>query len=217
MFLGHLGVGLAAKKYAPKTSLGTLLLSATLLDILWPVFLLLGLEQVRIEPGNTAITPLNFTSYPYSHSLLATAIWSTAFALAYWRLSGYRNGAWAVFLAVASHWALDFISHGPDMPVFPWGELKVGLGLWNSVPATLLAEGAIFGLGIFIYLQTTQPKSGKAQFALWSFWAVSVLAYFGSVFGPPPPGEKELAVFALFGSWLSPAWGVWVEKTREVR
>ena len=51
MFIGHFGVALAAKRVAPKTSLGTLILAAQFLDFLWPVFVLLGIEHVRIALG----------------------------------------------------------------------------------------------------------------------------------------------------------------------
>lgn len=67
MFLGHYAVALSAKRFAPKTSLGTLFLAAQLFDLLWPLFLLSGLEHLRIEPGNTVVTPIDFYDYPFSH------------------------------------------------------------------------------------------------------------------------------------------------------
>ena len=77
MFIGHFAVALGAKKVAPAVSLGTMFLAAQLADLLWPTFVLLGIERVEIAPGATAVTPLDFVSYPYSHSLLALALWST--------------------------------------------------------------------------------------------------------------------------------------------
>jgi hypothetical protein len=116
-------------------------------DLLWPVFLLLGLEAVRIDPGNTAFTPLDFVSYPWSHSLLMDVIWGAlAGSIAMWTLGNARAGV-LVGLAVVSHWVLDFASHRPDMPVWPGGPL-VGLGLWHSVAATLVVahDGSWRGL-----------------------------------------------------------------------
>ena len=52
MFLGHFAVGFASKKLAPETNLGWLIAAPIFLDLIWPVFLLLNLEQVKIEPGN---------------------------------------------------------------------------------------------------------------------------------------------------------------------
>lgn len=83
MFIGHYAAGLAAKAVAPRTSLGTLLLAAGFIDLLWPVFLLLGLERVRIAPGITAATPLDFEHYPLSHSLLAVTGWAVGLGAAY--------------------------------------------------------------------------------------------------------------------------------------
>ena len=76
MFIGHFGVALAAKKLAPRTSLGTLFFAAQFLDLLWPIFLLLGVEHVRIAPGITRMTPFDFYDYPISHSLVTAAGWS---------------------------------------------------------------------------------------------------------------------------------------------
>ncbi len=53
MFIGHFGVALAAKKAAPRVSLGMLIFAAQFLDFLWPVFLWLGVEHMVIAPGIT--------------------------------------------------------------------------------------------------------------------------------------------------------------------
>ena len=75
MFLGHYAVALAAKRAAPQTNLGVLIAAAQFIDLLWPVFLLIGVEHVRIAPGNTAFTPLAFDDYPISHSLAMSCVW----------------------------------------------------------------------------------------------------------------------------------------------
>jgi hypothetical protein len=136
MFLGHFGVALAAKKAAPKASLGTLVLAAQLADLLWPVFLLLGWEKVRIAPGNTRVTPLEFTSYPYSHSLVAQLLWGLAIGIVYFAFRRDGRSALIVAFVVPSHWVLDYVAHRPDMPIVPGGP-RYGLGMWNSLPLTL--------------------------------------------------------------------------------
>src|SRR5260370_39145756 len=83
MFIGHIAVGFASKRIVPRASLGVLMAAPTLLDLLWPVFLAAGWEQVRIDPGNTAFTPLDFVSYPISHSLVAACGWGALFAPPY--------------------------------------------------------------------------------------------------------------------------------------
>ena len=93
MYIGHFAVAFAAKRVAPKASLGVLLAAAMFIDLIWPVFLLLGWERVRIDPGNTAFTPLDFVSYPYSHSLAMTLLWALVFGYGYEANAQYRTGA----------------------------------------------------------------------------------------------------------------------------
>jgi len=216
MFLGHVAVGLAAKKVAPRTSLFWLVSATTLLDLLWPVFLVLGLEEVRIAPGITAATPLDFVSYPWSHSLVMTLVWSSLAAAAYLAATGYAAGALAIAAGVTSHWVLDWISHRPDMPVAPWSDTKVGLGLWNSVPATLAVEGLLFGLGIWIYVRTTRPSDATGRWAFVAFTVFLGAAYLGNVFGPPPPNVGVLNAVA-FSAFLLPLWAGWFDRHRALR
>ena len=129
MFIGHYAVALGAKKAAPRVSLGTLLLASQFIDLLWPIFLLLGLEHVRIAPGNTVFTPLDFYDYPISHSLLAVLGWSVGFGLVYYAVRRSGRNALILGAIVLSHWVLDFISHRPDLPLIPGMETRVGLGL----------------------------------------------------------------------------------------
>lgn len=215
MFIGHYAVGLAAKKVVPKVSLGTLFLSVQLADLLWPIFLLLGLERVRIDPGNVAFTPLDFEHYPITHSLLGSLAWSVAFGLAYWVIRRYPKGAWVLGLGVFSHWVLDFIVHRPDLPIVPWSPVRVGLGLWNSVPATLLVEIGIYLLGTAVYLRATRARDSVGTYAFWPLIVVLFLIYVGeSLGGPPPSNERALALTAL-GLWLFIPWAYWVDRHRE--
>lgn len=216
MFLGHHAVGLAAKRIAPRTSLGWLLAAPILADLLWPLFLLLGWERVRIEPGNTAVTPLAFDSYPLSHSLLLTVGWAALAALVMWLFTRDGRGASVVAVLVVSHWVLDFASHRPDMPLLPAGGPKVGLGLWNSVLATVLVELALFFAGLEIYLRATKARDRRGTWLL-AVYAVLMLAiYAGNLFGPPPPSARAIAFAALL-LWLIPAWGWWIDRHREAR
>ena len=212
MFLGHFGVALAARKAAPKTSLGILVLAAQLADMLWPVFLLLGWEQVLIEPGNTRVTPLNFVSYPYSHSLVAQLLWGLALGGAYFALRKDARGAAIAAACVPSHWVLDYITHRRDMPIYPGGP-RYGLGLWNSLPITLAAEMALFGTGIALYLSATRSKDRAGQYALWLLLIFLFVAYFASVLGPPPPSVHVLA-FSALAIWLTVPWAAWADRHR---
>jgi membrane-bound metal-dependent hydrolase YbcI (DUF457 family) len=215
MFIGHFAVGLASKPVAPRASLGVLMAAPNLLDLLWPIFLLLGWEQVRIDPGNTAFTPLDFVSYPISHSLLTACGWGALFALLYWARTRYTRGAVVIGLSVVSHWVLDFVTHRPDMPLYPGGP-KFGLGLWNSVPATVCIEVGMYVVGAWLYLSSTRARDRTGSYALWVFLAFGLLAYIGNILGPPPPNTRAIACVTLT-LWLVPVWAWWIDRHREVK
>jgi membrane-bound metal-dependent hydrolase YbcI (DUF457 family) len=216
MFIGHVAVGFASKRVAPRTSIGLLLTAPMFVDLLWPLFLALGIEQVRIDPGNTAVTPLDFVSYPWSHSLLMTLVWASLFMLAYLARTGYTAGAFWLGLGVASHWVLDWVSHRPDMPLTPWSPTKVGLGLWNSVPATVAVEAAMLIAGLWLYLSTTRARGWAGHLSLWSYVGLLVAAYCGNLVGPPPPSVDALKTVGLV-TWLFVPWAFWIERTRTLR
>ena len=213
MFLGHYAVGLGAKKLTPYTSLGTLLMAALTLDLLWPTFLHLGIEQVRIDPGATAVTPLDFVSYPWSHSLLMSLVWAVLFAACYLFFRRYPRGAFVVAGLVVSHWVLDVISHRPDMPLWPWGGPKIGLGLWDSEPATIVVEGLSFILGIWLYATNTEAVDATGRYAFAAFVVVLAAIYTANLLGKPPADVATLALAAQ-GQWLFVAWGYWLDRHR---
>ncbi len=216
MFIGHFAVGFATKRAAPRTSLTVLLLAAIFMDVLWPLFLWLGIEQVRIDPGNTAFTPLDFVSYPYSHSLVMALVWAILFAAIYRARTHYSTGALWAGIGVFSHWVLDWVSHGPDMPLFPWGGPKVGLGLWNSVIGTTVAEITMLILGLALYLSATRAKNWQGHVSLWGLIAVLGYFYADTVRGTPPPSVEALKIMstALLVFFL---WFIWIDGSRESR
>lgn len=215
MFIGHFAVALAAKRAAPRVSLGVLFAASQLVDLVWPIFLLLGWERVRIAPGNTAFTPLDFEHYPWTHSLLAALLWSALAMLAYAWLRKDRAGAIVVGLLVASHWVLDFITHRPDLPLYPGGEPRVGLGLWQSVPATLLLESLLFLGGLVVYVRSTRAVDRTGRLAWWGLVLFLVVIHFANAFGPPPPSESAVAWSAI-AAWLIPLWAAWADRHRVV-
>jgi hypothetical protein len=213
MFIGHIAVALGAKKAAPKVSLGTLIMAAQFVDLLWPVFLLTGIEHVRINPGDTAYTPLDFYDYPVSHSLLTGIGWAIVFGLAYYVFRRSVKNAWIVGSLVISHWLLDFIVHRPDLPIAPGLKTYVGLSLWNSIPATIVVEGALFVVGIVLYLRSTAALDRTGKYSFWSFIIFLVFIAVGNIMGGPPPNVTALAIVAM-AVWLLVLWGYWIERHR---
>lgn len=216
MFMGHYAIGFAAKRFAPETSLGLLIASALLLDLLWPIFVLIGWEQVRIEKGNTAFTPLNFISYPFSHSLIAAIGWATLLAVVYYVITRYRRGSLVLAVGVISHWVLDFITHRPDMPLYPGGP-KLGLSLWNHPVATVFVEGLMYALGVWIYIRVTRDLDRIGRWGLWSLVLLLVALYVANIFSPPPPDINAILIVTMPMVWLLIVWAGWVDRHRAVR
>jgi len=215
MFIGHFGAGLAAKKFAPRVSLGTLFLAAQFIDLLWPTLLLLGVERVRIAPGVTPGVPLVFEHYPMSHSLLAVVLWGILLGGLYFLRRREVRGALVIGLAVVSHWALDLVVHVPDLPVFPGGT-KVGLGLWESVPATLVVELALFAVGVWLYVRATKPTDATGRWALVGLIIALVGIHLTNVFGAPPPSVTAIAIVGQ-AQWLLVLWAYWIDRHRVLR
>ena len=215
MFIGHVAVGLASKKLAPDVSLGTLLGAPLLLDLIWPVFLLLGIETVRIEPGATQVTPLDLHDYPYTHSLVSALAWSVFAGGVHHTLKKDRTAALVIAANVFSHWILDFVTHRPDLPLYPGSTKYVGLGLWNSRFATIAVEMPMFIIGAYLYAQATKAKDKTGRYAYAALIAFLVVVYFANMYGPPPPSATAIALSALL-LWLLVPWGRWIDAHRTI-
>jgi membrane-bound metal-dependent hydrolase YbcI (DUF457 family) len=216
MILGHYAVAFAAKRGAPRTSLGTLVFAAQWLDELWPILVLLGVERVRPAPGLMPASQLEFVSYPVSHSLLTGIAWGVLIGVVYYVPRRYRRGAWIVGLAVVSHWLLDAPMHQADLPLWPGSSTFVGGGLWRSVPATIAVEIGVFAVGLGIYLRTTRARDVTGVLALWGMVVVLLAIFFAGIFGPPPSSGTAVAVGAL-GLWLFVPWAAWIDRHRMFR
>jgi hypothetical protein len=214
MFVGHLAVGFAAKRFAPRTSLGTLLIAAQFADMLWPVLLLVGVEHARIVPGITKASAFDFYDYPVSHSLLMDCVWGAIFAGIYFAVKRYRSGAIAIFIGVVSHWILDWISHRPDLPLVPGARHYVGLGLWNSIPATYVVEGLIFACGVFLYVSATRASDRAGVYGFWPMIALLLLIWIPSVGGAAPPSMNVVAIVGIAGALIATVWAYWIDNHR---
>lgn len=214
MFIGHLAAAMAAKHAAPRVSLGWLFAAAQLPDLIWPVLLLAGVERARVAPGDTAFTPLAFDHYPWSHSLLMVALWGGALAAAYrWRRGREARSAPVLIGLVVSHWVLDWVTHRPDLPLVPGAGPRLGLGLWNSVAATLVVELLLFAAGVALYARATRPRDGTGRWAWWGLVATLLVIHVANAFGPPPPGMTAVAVGGI-AIWLLVSWAGWADRHR---
>lgn len=205
---------MGAKKIDPGVPLPAAVTAAFALDLLWPILLLVGVESVRVSPGDTAFTGLAFDSYPWSHSLLVVTGWGGLGAVIGRSVYGSWRAGWVLGALVISHWILDFITHRPDLPLWPSGPL-VGLGLWNSVAATIVVEGTLLVAGIWLYLTTTSNEDGVGRWSLAGLVALTALIWVTQPWAPVPPSATAVAWGALI-LWLLPPWAAWIEKHRSV-
>jgi membrane-bound metal-dependent hydrolase YbcI (DUF457 family) len=216
MFIGHFAVGLASKRFAPRTSMGLLAAAPSFLDLLWPFFLLLGWETVRIDPGNTRYSKFDFVSYPWTHSLLMSVVWASGFALVYYLITRYRPGTIAIWIGVVSHWVLDWITHRPDLPLYPGGP-KFGLGLWNSIAGTMIVELVMFAVGIWMYIGTTRARDRIGRYGFLGFIVVLLLIDVSDRFSGPPPSAIAVAWSAIIAFGILIPWAWWFDRHRIVR
>lgn len=216
MFIGHFAVGFAGKRFAPHASLAILIAAPLFLDLLWPIFLLFGWERVRIDPGNTRFTPLDLIYFPWSHSLLMSIVWATSFALIYHATTRYWPGTVVIWIGVISHWILDWISHRPDMPLYP-GSPRYGLGLWNSITGTVVVELLMFPIGVWLYVRATRARHRIGHYAFIAYVILLLIAYIGDRFSSPPSGIAEIAWTGLVAEVILLPWAWWLDHHRALR
>jgi membrane-bound metal-dependent hydrolase YbcI (DUF457 family) len=216
MFIGHFGLSLGAKKIAPQVSLGTMFIATQFVDILWPFLLVADVEHVKITPGFTEMNAFEFIHYPYTHSLLMGLVWGAVVGGIYYLIKKDLRGTLVVGLGVVSHWFLDAIVHVADLPLTPFGETKVGLGMWNHVSITLILEGTIFFTGLYFYMTSTRAKNRIGRWGLWSLVTLLVLFTVSGFFTPPPTGPL-LNMFISFTTLMAIIVGLayWVDANRE--
>jgi hypothetical protein len=201
MLVGHFAVGLLAKRAVPSVSVGTFALAAMLSDLLFFVFVIAGAEQARVARGG-----LIAQNIALSHGLVTNLLWGALLGAGFLLWRRYRPGAWALFAVVLSHWLLDFISHKPDMPLSPGTDLRLGLGLWNSIPATIVLEGGLWIAAVILYARAARPANWAGVVSFWSIVVVLTLAWINNIAGPPPASSsfamQGLIFFSLVVAWF---------------
>jgi hypothetical protein len=215
MFIGHYGVSLAAKRWAPKLSLGWLFLAVQALDVLFGGFVLAGVEKLAIVPGFTAYNPYDLIYMPYSHSLLGALVWSVLVAVVARSLLGRAAGPAALVLGacVFSHWLLDLPMHTPDLPLAGNDSAKVGLGLWRHRNLSLAAELVALWVGVFIWWRATGGAT-RARIRTILFLGVLTALLLATPFMPAPQGPAAFAITALAGYLVLAAYAAWVDHGR---
>lgn len=216
MLVGHLAIALVAKRIEPKISLGTWILAALLADLVTFPLLVAGVEHFDSVPG----AELNRTigrQIAYSHSLLMDVVWGALFAAGYFLRRRYLRGAWLLFGVVVSHWVLDVISHRPDMPLAPGVAQVYGLGLWSSLPATLIVEGGLWLLALILYARATHPIKRAGIYAFWIGVALITLVWYGNIHAGMDPNPVKAGIGGLIMFSVMVAWAYWINRLRPAK
>jgi hypothetical protein len=214
LFVGHYGVSFLAKERRPEIPLWLLFFAVQLIDLFWAVFVLFGIEKVRIVPGHTASSPLDLYYMPYTHSLLGAALWSIAIGVVCVLMYRWNRAAGVIMgLAVFSHWMLDLLVHRPDLALYD-SHGKMGFGLWNyKWPEFALEMLLLFG-GIYMYMRSTRATGSIGRYGFIVF-GIAILAIQASqLYTPTPPSSHAVAISALFAYALFAAIAAWLERKR---
>lgn len=202
MFVGHIGAGLFVKRFEPRLNLGALLFAALFADLLLWTLVIFGIESLG-APETTGSARFFTFVFPYSHGFASSVIWSGLAAAAGWFFAAPRPSrrsrlAWALSLAVFSHFMLDLIVHVPDLPIFSQSSPKLGLGLWRHMPIALAIELALSAVALVLYLNFT-PLSRARAFLVGGVVAVAAtLTAVGPYIPGEPPPPVLLALSSLF-------------------
>jgi hypothetical protein len=157
MFIGHFAPAIAAAAHKDAPSLPVLFIGGQLVDWAFFGFAMIGVEHLRIEPGFTAMNPMDLYDMPFTHSLVGTLVWAVGFALLL-RLCGLNRRGQAIGAAVVvSHWLLDLLVHAPDLTL-AGSPPKMGLGLWNHPQIEMPLE-VLLVLGTLWWLQRKRGVS----------------------------------------------------------
>jgi hypothetical protein len=160
------------------------------------------------------MVPLDLYDYPISHSLAMSLVWAIVFAAIFYLIRRSKRDSFIVGITVFSHWVLDFITHTTDLALFPGSSLKVGLGIWNNAVASILIEGLLFAVGVFIYVRSTKAKDKTGIIALWILTALLFLTWISSMFGSAPPNAMTLAIVNQ-SQWIIIILAYWINRHRE--
>lgn len=215
MFIGHYGISFAAKSLEKRIPLWQLFIAVQFVDVLWAIFVLTGIEKVRIKPGITATNPLDLYYMPYTHSLVAALLWSGVGFIGY--KVARRCASYAAFLVAAvvfSHWVLDLIVHRPDLPLYD-DTYKLGFGLWNYPALALILEASLLFAGIFLYLRATKGVSTIGKYGPLLFGVILLLMQVVVFFGAPPPSGAAAALTGLLAYVVLAGAVYWLEKKRQ--
>ncbi len=183
MFMGHYGPAIWDTRRGqaqPLIPLWQAFIAVQLIDILWAILSLFGIE------GAVAINGVPFFDIDWSHSLLSSIVLAILAGAVFRRLKpeAGRRGFWVIAGLVFSHWVMDLIVHRPDLPLYPGGTVMLGFALWNFPWLAYALEMGLV-LAAFLYWQKiTTAKHWGYTAGLWVFFLFMAGLQFYSIVMP---------------------------------
>ncbi len=219
MFVGHYSVSFLAKSLEKTIPLWVLFIAVQFVDILWAIFVIFGIEKVRIIPNFTKSNSLDLYFMPYTHSLVGALGWSALIFGIYflWRRKKSPRPAFAallVGLAVFSHWILDLIVHTSDLSLYD-DTYKMGFGLWNLPQIAFPLELLFLGGGLWFYLRSTKASSATGRFGMLIFVLFLIIVQYYALFGPVPETTTSFSITALVFYFGFSGIALWLERYRD--
>jgi len=211
--INHAATALLIRRKWPGVPLLPILLCVQLVECLWVIFNLLGIEATYTAGEVHAINDIHLAHMPYSHSLASSLLLA---GLVWWLIARvFRRPGWglALALAVLSHIMLDLLTHVPDIALAPGiDSLKFGSGLYG-IPIIALAFETLYGVWCWWVF-----RGSKALLAVILGFNLAALSFYV----PQIPGpEMWLAghpkVFAaIIGLHIVAGWAaIWVFARRQ--
>ena len=211
MFIGHFApafVAAAANSRGPK--LGTYFVAAQLVDWAFFALAMIGVEKMRIDPNATVMVPFDLYYMPFTHSLAGTAAFAVTFGIviAIWHKDSVAGLLTA--LVVASHWALDWLTHAPDLTL-AGGPETFGLGLWNHPEIAMPLEIGITLAAFLYYLKRSRGPAIQPMILIVALLVFQAINWFA-----PAPTEANFMVYAqsLMAFGILTGFAVWVGENR---
>jgi hypothetical protein len=198
MFIGHYSVSYAIKKKESEIPLWHLFLATQFMDIVWCLFIFLGIEKANTHTGLPG-SHIHLEYMPYTHSLIGSLILSGIMFVIYRYLPSNSHTEQLTYksvlmgCAVFSHWVLDLIAHDSDLPLLG-NSFKVGFGLYNSAFWSFTVEALLLGIAMLISYYSSNHKKG---YQLLTFYLLLLVLNASTVWGPIAPNEEIAAAFLL--------------------
>jgi hypothetical protein len=138
------------------------------------------LVMFSIEGGGVVVDGKPIFHIPWSHSLLGSLVIAAAAGLFYKSVcqkKGWRE-FWIIALLAFSHWLLDLLVHRPDLPIYPGGELMLGLALWDFPWVAFALEASLLAWAFWYWQRVTVAKNWKYDWGIWALYAFMCAVHF---------------------------------------